>query len=371
MVLMIIKLGEYDDKYRVVSLAKTNSAKVDLLEKSLDTIMVINNRIFFFPENISFQLTDNSAALFNDSCEYDAFEISRLGNAYKYYDNSSLDNALLATNRCNSNCIMCPTAEAIRKEHEEYTGTQLINLAKHIPPDAAHITITGGEPFLIKKDMFKLLDFLKNNLPAISYLLLTNGRAFCSKEYTELFNQVTPPNLELGIPLHGYNSATHDYIVQSSGAFNQTCAGLKNLLSVNAKIELRIVISKLNENFITEIAYLILNKFSNVSCVKFIGLEMTGNAAVNKERVWTDYPSAFNKSKQGIDLLIESGIDVGIYNFPLCAVDKKYWNICEKSISPYKIRYATCCDECIVRDACGGIFSGTIRLAKENLKPIR
>lgn len=368
---MIIKLNEYDGKYRVVSLAKSEYVKNELLSNNLATIMIRENKVVFYPEGIYFELNENSIDLFNDACDYDVFEISSLGNAYKYYDNKALDNAILVTNRCNSNCIMCPTAEVIRKGNEEYTGGELVNLAKHIPTNASHITITGGEPFLIKKDMFKLLGYLKDNLACVSYLLLTNGRAFCSKEYTELFKHTAPPDIELGIPLHGYNSKTHDYIVQADGAFNQTYIGLKHLLLIGAKVELRIVVSKLNADFVTEIASLIVNEFSNTFCVKFIGLEMTGNAAVNRDNVWIDYPTAFEKSREGIDILIGAGIDVGIYNFPLCAVDEKYWSICEKSISPYKIRYANQCDECKVKDACGGMFSGTIRLAKDSVVPVR
>lgn len=368
---MIIKLNEYDGKYRVVSLAKSEETKKMLLDNNLDVIVICEGKITFYPDNASFDLNENAVNLFNDACDYDVFEISSFGNAYKYYDNQSLDNAILVTNRCNSNCIMCPTAELIRKGNEEYTGEELVKLAKHIPTDAPHITITGGEPFLIKKEMFKLLSYLKENLPCVSYLLLTNGRAFCSKEYTELFKQNAPPDIELGIPLHGFNSTTHDFIVQSDGAFKQTFIGIKNLLSIGAKVELRIVVSKLNSDFITEIAELIVNEFKNAFCVKFIGLEMTGNAALNRDRVWIDYPTAFINSKEGINILINAGIDVGIYNFPLCAVDKKYWNICERSISPYKIRYAKQCYECKVKDACGGMFSGTIRLAKDRVKPVR
>ena len=131
------------------------------------------------------------------------------------------------------------------------------------------------------------------------------------------------------------------------------------------------MVSKLNSDFISEIAYLISKEFHNVFCVKFIGLEMTGNAAKNREKVWIDYPTAFKKAKNAIDILVESGLDVGIYNFPLCSVDKKYWNICEKSISDYKVRFAPVCAACAVKDACGGMFSGTIRMAKETINPIR
>lgn len=368
---MIIKIENYDKQYRIASLAKDETVKKCLLDKSLNVIMVKSDHIVFYPENKSFSVNKTNLELFEKSGNYDVFEISSLGNAYKYYNTKSLDNAILVTNRCNSNCIMCPTAESIRKGDEEYNGKQLVELAKYIPSDAPHITITGGEPFLIKKDMFTLLNYLKNNLYKTSYLLLTNGRAFCSKEYTFLFKKNAPPDIVLGIPIHGYSSDTHDYIVRSKGAFQQTFYGLKNLLSIKATIELRIVISKLNANYITQIAKLIVNEFYGVFCVKIIGLEMTGNAAVNRNNVWISYPEAFRKATEGIDFLIKSGIDVGIYNFPLCSVDKKYWNICEKSISPYKVRFAEQCNECKIKDACGGIFSGTIRLAKDDIHPIR
>lgn len=72
---------------------------------------------------------------------------------------------------------------------------------------------------------------------------------------------------------------------------------------------------------------------------------MTGNAAKNKNRVWISYPDAFRVSKKAIDLLIGAGIDVGLYNFPLCAVDKMYRSLCEKSISDYKIRYTERCEK--------------------------
>ena len=367
---MIIKLSNYDSKYRIVSLAKDSNTKEYLTEQGLATLFLCNNIAHFFPEGTSIKLNSEESEQLNNSSNYDVFEISTTGNAYKCFDNKSLDNAILVTNRCNSNCIMCPTAEIVRKSDEEYTSNELIEIAKHYPDDAPHITITGGEPFLIKKGMFDLLDFLKSNMPRTEFLLLTNGRAFCSKEYVKMFKETVPPNLLLGIPIHGFNAETHDYIVQSIGAFNQTFLGIKHLLSIGAKIELRIVVSKLNADIITDISKLIIKEFQSAYCVKFIGLEMTGNAAKNKNKVWIDYPTAFNKSKEAIDLLIASGIDVGIYNFPLCAVNKKYWNICEKSISDYKIRYAPICDTCQVKDACGGMFSGTIRLAKESIKPI-
>ena len=367
---MIIKLTNYNNKHRVVSLAKDIKTLQDLSDQGLPSMYLDNNMAIFSTDGYSVILNELEKGLLYDSCNYDVFDITENGNAYKYYDNKSVDNAILITNQCNSNCIMCPTPEIIRQSKDSYTGEELVNIARHIQTDAPHITITGGEPFMIKKDLFILFEYLRNNRYEIDYLLLTNGRAFCSKEYSELFKKTRPPKLCVGIPIHGYNSETHDRIVQSPGAFRQTFVGLKNILATGAIVDIRIVVSKLNHLYITNIAELIVTEFHTVKSVKIMGLEMTGNAAKNADQVWIDYATAFKSSQEAIDILISNGINVSLYNFPLCSVNYNYWNICEKSISSHKVRFAPQCDNCIVRDACGGVFSGTIRLVKNKLIPV-
>lgn len=96
---MIVKIDNYDQQYRIASFAKSESIKVCLEKKSLNVVMVKNECIVFYPENISFQLSEYSLQLFNASNNFDVFEISKYGNAYRCYDSSSLDNALLVTNR--------------------------------------------------------------------------------------------------------------------------------------------------------------------------------------------------------------------------------------------------------------------------------
>lgn len=367
---MIIRLKNYDGIYRVAVLSCSDSVTKRFLNNNMNVMYIKERSVMIYPDGVSFDVEEKDIDRLNKTSEYDVFEIFNNGAAYQYYNNSSLDNTILVTNHCNSNCIMCPTPEIIRKTHQQNSTDEIINIVRYFPSDACHITITGGEPFLVKKDMFRILSFLKSHLNNTEYLLLTNGRAFCSKEYTDLYAFSKPDKIKLGIPIHGYDEQTHDYITQAKGSFVQTIAGLKNLISIHAVIEIRIVVSKLNFSFIDRIAELIVNKLKGISCVKIMAMEMTGNAAKNRELVWIDYPDAFSACKEAIETLVSNGIDVGLYNFPLCSVDKRFWDICEKSISEHKIRYAPPCTECKVKDACGGVFSGTIRLAKEKIKSI-
>ena len=65
-------------------------------------------------------------------------------------------------------------------------------------------------------------------------------------------------------------------------------------------------------------------------------IKLMGNAAKNMKDVWLPYKDMFEKSEKAIRLLIKHGIDVQLYNFPLCSVKREYWDICSKSISDYK-----------------------------------
>ena len=368
---MIIQISSYDGTPRVVSFSKTDDSYNVLCDNHLNIAKLCDKALLLSPDNVRINLTESEYNKFLDSADFDVFEIDANGNAYKYFDSSSLDNAIMITNKCNSNCLMCPTPEAIRKKDIAIDIDYLIRVAQHFPKDADHITITGGEPFLAGRDIFKLFDYLKRHFPVTDFLVLTNGRIFSVIPYADRLAETQPSNTILGIPLHGYNDVTHDTITQADGSFRQTYKGLKRLLSKGIRVELRIVVSKLNMDYITDIAQLIADEFRGAECVKIMGLEMTGNAAKNKDSVWIGYKEAFDKSQQAIDILMRAGIDVGLYNFPLCSVNENYRSICEKSISDYKIRFAPECDRCTVKDACGGMFSGTIRLSKDDIFPIQ
>ena len=86
--------------------------------------------------------------------------------------------------------------------------------------------------------------------------------------------------------------------------------------------------------------------------------------------VWIDYPQAAAACEDGIKKLVSAGIDIGLYNFPLCAVKHKYWTLCRDSISDYKIRYTPECESCKVKNICHGVFDSTISTGCFVARPI-
>lgn len=307
----------------------------------------------------------------NKICSGDIVSISLDGYVNVVYTHDECEVDIFVTNKCNSNCIMCPLAEGVRKKqnigHYEWMKAYIDLL----PQDISYFNITGGEPTLEKENFLHILSLLKNKYNHSEFQLLTNGRSAADVSFLHKILDFSPRGMRYAIPLHSSNELIHDKITQSQYSFKQTDKGIRNLLATNQKVEIRIVISKANSNCLKETAQYISKNYKGLYCVNFIGMEMMGNAAKNRESLWINYSDAFRCAKPAIDILIRSGIDVQLYNFPLCAVERGYWHIAAKSITGYKVRFMEECDACIVKEICGGFFVSTKQVMKPKVYPVR
>ena len=367
---MVLRLTNYKGRYRVISVALDEDVRADLLEEGIDFIYVTDTSVYLYPDNII--LTDDTYSVekLQTAHNYDVYELEEDGKLSEYYDDTSIDNYFFVTGKCNSNCIMCPSPDASRRDAKGRNIDNLIEIAKHIPEDAAHLTITGGEPFMAGNEILRFIEFLKDKFRRTEFLFLTNGRIFAVDSYVQRFTDVRPNNCIVAIPIHGSNHVLHDSITQAENSFKQTIYGIRNLLKNDISVELRIVVSRLNADDISNIAALIVRDMPSVDYVSIMAMEMTGSARVNRDKVWISYTRAAISIEKAVYTLIKSGIYVKLYNFPLCAVRKEFWPLCEKSISPDKVRYADSCDKCKLKAGCGGVFAGTISMVKDELKAI-
>ena len=367
---MIVKLENYHGKYKIVSLALNQTAREDLLKDEIEFVYISENDIRLYPEDVVVSKDKNVIEKLRNAHDYDVYELWENGKFSEYYDDSSLDNYFFVTGKCNSNCVMCPSPDTSRQKSGNTSVDTLIEIAKHIPTDAPHLTITGGEPFMVGSDIFRFFEFLREKFECTDFLLLTNGRIFAVDSYVERFVEKAPKNSIVAIPIHGSTANIHDMITQSNDSFNQTRIGIKKLLKAGIHVELRIVVSRLNKDDIHNIAQMISDELSEVDYVSIMAMEMTGSARVNQDKVWISYVDAAQVAEDAALVLIENGIDVKLYNFPLCIVKKEYWTLCEKSISPDKVRYAETCENCKMKNACGGVFAGTMYMEKGELRAI-
>ena len=276
---------------------------------------------------------------------------------------------IYVTGRCNSNCFMCPSPEWERRNGNAPSTDEIIELIRYYPRHINHFTITGGEPFLLKDDLFIILEHLKHDFPDAGYLVLTNGRGFCIPRYAEKMQQHAPKNTLIGIPLHSHHSQRHDALSGVDGSFEQTVTGIHNLIEKRMDLEIRIVVNKMNFMDIPGICSLISDTFPQIAIVTFMAMEMSGNAAVNRQHLWVPLSQTIPYIDSGAAELLKHGIDFRFYNFPLCTLPPRYWAIAHKSISEEKIRFAECCSGCKCRPKCGGFFRSSRVYIEKELRP--
>jgi His-Xaa-Ser system radical SAM maturase HxsC len=300
--------------------------------------------------------------------EGDIAHIFPNGNIHTVFRAHSLDNSLFTTDQCNSNCLMCsqPPKKVNDIEYLFDLNCQIIQL---MPQTTEIVGVTGGEPTLMKDRLFEMLGLLNDMHPECLVHILSNGRAFASQFFLEQYIDVSRWTHIWGIPLYSDFYADHDYIVQAEGAFNQTVQGIYNLAKVDARIELRVVLHRLSISRLPQLARFISQNLPFVERVAFMGLEYIGYTPFNDQLLWIDPLDYQTVLSEVVELLDINGINVSIYNLPLCLLPAPLRRFATKSISDWKREYLPECNKCILKMDCGGVF-GTSKKLSQNIQSI-
>ncbi len=277
---------------------------------------------------------------------------SRVSVLYRRGSNS---NTLLATERCNSFCVMC--SQPPREVDDRWLVDEMLETIPLVDRDESQLGISGGEPTLLGDDLLVVLHQARQHLPDTGLDILSNGRRFSDKEFARTVNAIRHPNLTWAIPVYSDCPEIHDYIVQARGAWDETLMGLYNLAKFDANIEIRIVVQHANFARLGELAYFIFRNLTFAKHIAFMGLEPIGFARTNYEKVWVDPVDCMDTLKDAVFFLSNRGMNVSLYNFPLCTVPEELWPFAQQSISDWKNTYLSQCGECDMQKRCCGFFA--------------
>lgn len=347
-----------ENSMRISELERNKLWKVSLRDSMIEVLDT---------EGEIYQLDDYEKERFHHG---DVIEIDDSERIIKLHDASDPSALVFITNQCNSNCIMCPDSEYRRMKESTITTDFLLEYISLLPSDLLHIDVTGGEPTLLKYDLVRVLRAILDQTENADIQMLTNGRSFADNTYTELFRSVADRRLYVEVPVHASTEQLHDLIAGIPGAFEQTIRGIKNLLSLPIKVNIRIVVSKLNYHDLNSIIELIMGRFPQINRVNFLGLEIMGSAYHNREEVWIEYTDIKNSLESCIEYCVSQGLEPRLFNYPLCMFEKKYWYCYKKSITDYKIRYQPECVNCNEKNDCGGFFASTLHNTQFKVRPV-
>lgn len=232
----------------------------------------------------------------------------------------------------------------------------ILKLIRLIDPNTKYLGITGGEPTLLKDDLFKIVEELKAYLPSTHITMLSNGRMFYYNSFASKFAQIKHPNFTIAIPLYSAIAEEHDYVVQAENAFTETIRGLYNLGRLNQRIEIRVVIHALTYKRLPALAEYIYHNLPFVEHIALMGLEIMGYVKKNFNELWIDPYDYQTELIEAVEYFVDRGMHVSIYNHQLCVLAQQLWPFARKSISDWKNIYLEECTKCTVLDNCGGLF---------------
>jgi hypothetical protein len=101
-----------------------------------------------------------------------------------------------------------------------------------------------------------------------------------------------------------------------------------------------------------------------------MGLELTGFTKANLPALWID-PFDYRKElTEATKYLEHAGLHVSVYNHQLCTIDRSIWHRAAASISDWKNEYEQVCEDCLVRERCGGFFATSRLRRSSHIKPV-
>jgi His-Xaa-Ser system radical SAM maturase HxsC len=298
----------------------------------------------------------------------DVVRMTPSGRVSVFYRKSSRHNTLLATERCNSSCLMC--SQPPQPEDDSYLIKEILRVVDLIDTGCVELGISGGEPLLLGDGFFSIVDRCKERLPTTPLHVLTNGRLFKKRQLAARLGAINHHDIMLGIPLYADVDTVHDYVVQAKGAFDETIMGLYHLAEHEVPVEIRIVLHQQTYKRLPQLAEFIYRNFPFASHVALMGLEMYGYTNINLADLWIDPVDYQNELRAATLALAERGMRVSIYNHQLCTIPRDLWPFARQSISDWKNIFVPECEGCSVKGTCSGFFHSAAKRHSAHIAPI-
>lgn len=271
------------------------------------------------------------------------------------YRRSSTHNSFLVTERCNHYCLMC--SQPPRDIDDDWILAEIKAALPLMDQNTRSFAFTGGEPLLNWRGFIKLLADCRDILPNTAVHVLSNGRIFANTEVVSAWANVAHPQLMAAIPIYAAVDHVHDYVVQASGAFDETVLGVLKLKDKGQHVEVRVVLHAITALRIVETCGWLARNLPFVDHVALMGLENIGFALANSELLWIDPVDYRDDLRRAVELLVCAGVKVSVYNLPRCVLSKSVWPYAVQSISDWKNGYVKECEQCIERPRCSGFFT--------------
>jgi MoaA/NifB/PqqE/SkfB family radical SAM enzyme len=221
---------------------------------------------------------------------------------------------------CNNDCIHCVVADnrrlcAERGRAEDLTTEECRNeLIESRGRGFDVVVFTGGEPSL-RNDFPHLMHFAHG----LGYRVdvQTNGRKFASGDYARSVSAITKASF--CVALHAHERAVHDAITSVAGSFDETVAGIRNLLELGQVVVGKVVISRVNVSYLEKTCR--LYRELGVRDVTLTFPHAMGNAMKYFDEVVPRYEETLESLRKALDYSRSEGIAARTEAYTLCLME--------------------------------------------------
>jgi His-Xaa-Ser system radical SAM maturase HxsC len=206
----------------------------------------------------------------------------RAGDIRVLYRRASDSNTLLLTEQCNCAWIMCCQPP---KPGDDDRTEEVLQTIELIHPATNELGLSGGEPTLYPDGLLRVIQKAKSYLPMSALHLLSNAREFKHLRFAERLVSIRHPELVVGVPIHADIADLHDWIAQRRGAFDEAILGLMNLRRCGVRVEVRVVVHRLNAGRLVPLSHFIGRNLAFCTHVAIMGMEVHGWALAQRQQL--------------------------------------------------------------------------------------
>jgi len=227
-----------------------------------------------------------------------------------------------------------------------------------------NIMLNGGEPTL-NSNLIPILRYINKVNPHVQIGLISNVRMLSNKIFVDKLFDLGLKNFKIITSIYGYDAKTHDSITRTPDSFVQQINGINNIINKKIKIELRVIVNKLNYQFLDKISHFLLSNFdkNDFLNIVFVNMKIQGKAHSNWKTVSYKVTDVIPQITKAVLLLEEANFNVLLFHFPHCVLPKFLWKNTKGITSEEnEIVFMDGCEKCLKRQECCGIWKGYARL---------
>ncbi|MFB6265733.1 MAG: hypothetical protein ABEI07_01475, partial [Candidatus Nanohaloarchaea archaeon] len=159
-------------------------------------------------------------------------------------------------------------------------------------------------------------------------------------------------------------------VTRAEGSFEDAVQGIKNLTERGFDVEVRVVVHRINHEYLPEIYSFVREELPGISRLVFMNAKYSGRAYDNREELLVEYPEVVPHVEEALSQAQEQNFPVRLFHFPLCTLDEDFREYAAtgntKDSGAEEIGYASDCEECGRREECPGIWKTYLNLVGED-----